>query len=574
MAVQEEEAEVEVLYANLSKLNALTKRIQGSMSRLDESGKVVKEAIGPIYSNTQTLQITSKNVERINDAIERMRQPLDAKGREEGIIRAGVRNTGLPQYLGALKRVDRALTELNTTNLRSNQQAISEFTNLLAAGSKQLEDSFKSFLKEDIRPIEPLTFITKQLAFPTIPDEKLPQLNQVASAMSTAAGQEARYGSQGESPAAVIYAEIRGPYLTASLQNLATASINTSKRSNTDGAMYKEGTSGIGAYASGIEGMFLAESENIGRIFPPDQLASVLELTVRGAMAEFSRTLKELDSFVKANVMSDVFLALEIMDIITPLSYRLDQKTGGLRSNFIEALRPVRETAKSALSQILDETRRRSSGIAILPNDGATIPFVSETMTRLSCLSSFTTPLNSILSSIGDGNWRNSSRASAASPSLDVNPDSFTLTANYLLDILTELLSNLEARARTFHRTKPLQGCFLANTVSVVDRSIRSSPELARYVNIPPHSTRLEPYRKKGSSLYLDAWREPSGALLDVQYTNRSNMAGSRTSGSGQSSDSAAIVKALSSKDKDKIKDKFKTFNSSFDELVARHKSL
>jgi exocyst complex protein 7 len=88
-AFAEESAEVEVLYANLEKLNRLTKKIQGSLVRLETSGKVVKEAIGPIYSNTQSLQITNSNIDKVNDAIERLRQPLDAKSREEGVIRAG-----------------------------------------------------------------------------------------------------------------------------------------------------------------------------------------------------------------------------------------------------------------------------------------------------------------------------------------------------------------------------------------------------------------------------------------------------------------------------------------------------
>lgn len=61
-AYAEESAEVEVLSANLEKLRALTRKIQGSMTRLETSGKVVKEAIGPIYSNTQTLQTTNRSM--------------------------------------------------------------------------------------------------------------------------------------------------------------------------------------------------------------------------------------------------------------------------------------------------------------------------------------------------------------------------------------------------------------------------------------------------------------------------------------------------------------------------------
>jgi exocyst complex protein 7 len=56
---------------------------------------------------------------------------------------------------------------------------------------------------------------------------------------------------------------------------------------------------------------------------------------------------------------------------------------------------------------------------------------------------------------------------------------------------------------------------------------------------------------------------------MDVQYTNR----GPRPQ-SGAAPDSASIVKALSSKDKDMIKEKFKTFNMLFDNLSSKHREM
>jgi exocyst complex protein 7 len=53
-------AEVEAL-RKPGEAESLTKKIQGSMTRLEANGRVVKEAIGPIYSNTQTLQITNRS---------------------------------------------------------------------------------------------------------------------------------------------------------------------------------------------------------------------------------------------------------------------------------------------------------------------------------------------------------------------------------------------------------------------------------------------------------------------------------------------------------------------------------
>lgn len=56
VAHAEESAEVEVLYANLDKLKTLTKKMQGSLTRLETNGRVVKEAIGPVHHNTQSSQ--------------------------------------------------------------------------------------------------------------------------------------------------------------------------------------------------------------------------------------------------------------------------------------------------------------------------------------------------------------------------------------------------------------------------------------------------------------------------------------------------------------------------------------
>lgn len=52
---------MEVLFANMDKLKALTKKIQASLNRLETSGRSVQDAIGPIYGNTQRLQVTNSS---------------------------------------------------------------------------------------------------------------------------------------------------------------------------------------------------------------------------------------------------------------------------------------------------------------------------------------------------------------------------------------------------------------------------------------------------------------------------------------------------------------------------------
>ncbi|KEF55173.1 uncharacterized protein A1O9_08827 [Exophiala aquamarina CBS 119918] len=570
-AFAEESAEVEVLLASLGKTKDITKRITASLTRLDTSGKIVKEAIGPIYSNTQLLQVTNRNIEKVNEAIDKLRQPLDARGREEGIIRAGPKNAGLPQYLNALKRVDKALNDLNSSNMRSNQQAISEFHSLLSTGVNQLNDIYRQLLQEDANNIEPLHYITKEIPFPTISPEKAQTLGQMATAISSAGAQSARMGQRDEDAAARIYADIRGDYLQNSLQNLASASISTSKRRANDTGIYREGSSGIGAYANAVEGMFLAEADNTSKIFREDA-GRIFTQTCGKAISTFSRTLAELNGVIKSRILGDCFLAYEILDLITPLGYRLESRTGQLRSQFADALRPLRDTARSSLNEILSQTKKQAESVATLPSDGNIIPLVSQTATRLQNLAYFERPLLVILSAMGEGSWRSAPGvASQSTLNLELTPstENPTLLSHFLLDIVEALFSTLSTRAQALHRTKGLQGIFLLNTVAVITRAVNSSPDLARYLGINPHSTKLDAYRKTASSLYLTAWREPSAHLLDTIHTS-----GQSRPTSGAAIDSTQIIKSLGSKDKDKIKEKFKLFNTSFDELIVRHKSL
>ena len=411
-----------------------------------------------------------------------------------------------------------------------------------------------------------------ELPFPIITHDNSEQLAQISSFISTSSNSS--HSSQSETPTAPIYADIRGPYLAASLQNLATASINTTKKKSPD-AVYRQGTNGIGMYANAMEGIFIAEYDNIRRIFPREEWGFVFDITCRKPLAEFAKTLRDLNMHIKSNLTTDCFLAYEVIDIVTPLSGRLDSRTGELKGHFLDAVKPIRETAKSSLADLLDDVRRKIQAIMVLPTDGAAIPITAETMTRLQEMTAYTRPLQSIITSLGDGNWTSppSTGSSSSTPtfkSIDVGADGRQLLANYIVDTIDILLSNLETKARFLLKGKTVLGVFIANNVSVVDRMIRSS-DLLSLISASTTASRLESWRKKGISLYLEAWRDPSSSLLDVQYTNRSMRP---PSGSAGIIDSAAIIKGLSSKDKDAIKEKFKAFNASFEELISKHKSL
>ncbi|TQV96619.1 hypothetical protein V2A60_002994 [Cordyceps javanica] len=562
---EEARAEVDVLNSRLDKTTQLTKKIQACLGRLEATGQSVREVAGPLNGETRRLQVLGSNVESVISAIDRLRKPADSKDDEEQIIRAGPEKAGLSAYLGSMKRINRSHADMQASNLRANQNTMADLTRLMKNGNTQLEAFFDKLLRNETpRSLEPLHYITKDKEFPVLPQEAITRLGLIYSHLGTT-----RNGAGYDSPIAKLYSEIRGPYLSASLVNLAAASVNTAKKKN-PGAIYRSGTNGIGTYAQAMEGIFVAEYENVCSIFAREDWGPIFQAACQSPLAELARTLRELNAHIKQHLPTDCYLAYEVTEILSKLSENLETRTGELKPQLAAALKPVRETAKSSLAELLEDTKRKVAAVQTLPNDGAPLPIVSESMQRLQAMMEFLRPIASIMISLGDGGWKNgaSARAADAIPSLasfDVTADGQQIFTHYCIDTIEALLTALDSKMRLLIRSKSTQGVFLANSVVIIERSIVTS-ELAPLLQ--PRLDILEPWRKKATLSYTEVCKDLSVHLFDTIHTSQR-----ARPQSGGPIDSATVVKALSSKDKDKIKEKFQQFNNAFDDMVTRHKA-
>ncbi|KAI1104109.1 Cullin repeat-like-containing domain protein [Jackrogersella minutella] len=523
-ADEEARAEVDVLNSRLEKTTQLTKKIQACLGRLEATGKSVRDVSGPITGETKKLQTLGNNIDAVIAAIERLRQPADSKNDEEAIIRQGPEKAGLSNYLNSIKRLNKALENMKSSNLRANQQTMSDLQRLIKTGNTQLENSFDKMLRaETPRSIEPLQYTTKNTPFPLLTQDKISRLSLMNSYVSG--------NSVSENPLIKIYADVRGQYLSQTLINLAYASVNTAKKKSPD-AIYRAGTNGIGMYAQAMEGLFVAEYDNICNIFMRQDWPPAFQMTCQAPLAELARTVRELNNHIKAHLNTDCYLAYEVTEIMSNLSNNIEERTGELKTTLAAALKPVRETAKLSLAELLEETKRRVGGMQVLPSDGSPVPVVSETMQRLQTMIDFLRPISSIMISLGDGGWKSAAAANSSMdgiPSLDsfdIGADGKEIFSHYCIDTIDALMSALEQKSRALLKGKSVWGVF-----------------------------------------YTETCRDVSMHLLDAIHTNRSQRPASG------SSESTSILKGLSSKDKDNIKSKFQLFNASFDELVARHKT-
>ncbi|EGX94651.1 exocyst complex protein EXO70 [Cordyceps militaris CM01] len=562
---EEARAEVDVLNSRLDKTTQLTKKIQACLGRLEATGQSVREVAGPLNGETRRLQVLGSNVDSVISAIDRLRQPADSKDDEEQIIRAGPEKAGLSAYLASIKRINRSHVDMQASNLRANQNTMADLTRLIKSGNTQLESFFDKLLRNETpRSLEPLHYITKDKEFPVLPQETITRLGLIYSHLGGS-----HNGAGYDSSIAKVYGEIRGPYLAASLVNLAAASVNTAKKKN-PGAIYRSGTNGIGSYAQAMEGIFVAEYENVCSIFSREDWGPVFQAACQSSLAELARTLRELNAHIKQHLATDCYLAYEVTEILSTLSGNLETRTGELKPQLAAALKPVRETAKSSLAELLEDTKRKIGGVQALPNDGAPLPTVSESMQRLQAMMEFLRPIASIMISLGDGGWKNgaSARGADAIPSLasfDVTADGQQIFTHYCIDTIEALLTALDSKMRLLIRSKSTQGVFLANCVIIIERSIITS-ELAPLLQ--PRLDVLDPWRKKATLAYTDVCKDLSVHLFDTIHTSQR-----ARPQSGGPIDSATVVKALSSKDKDKIKEKFQQFNSSFEDMVTKHKA-
>lgn len=561
-ADEEARAEVDVLNSRLEKTTQLTKKIQACLARLEATGKSVRDVSGPLTGETKKLQTLGNNIDAVIAAIERLRQPADSKNDEEAIIRQGPEKAGLSNYLNSIKRLNKALADMKASNLRANQQTMADLQRLIKSGNTQLENSFDKMLRgETPRSIEPLQYTTKNMPFPLLSQDKISRLSLMNSYVAG--------NSLSENPLIKIYADVRGQYLSQTLINLAYASVNTAKKKSPD-AIYRAGTNGIGMYAQAMEGLFVAEYDNICNIFMRQDWGPAFQMTCQAPLAELARTIRELNNHIKAHLNTDCYLAYEVTEIMSNLSNNIEERTGELKATLAAALKPVRETGKLSLAELLEDTKRRVGAMQVLPSDGSPVPIVSETMQRLQTMVDFLRPISSIMISLGDGGWKSGAAANTSMdgiPSLasfDIGADGKEIFAHYCTDTIEALMSALEQKARMLLKGKSLWGVFLANSVTIIDRMIGDSdlkPLLDGKLGA------LDSYRKKAKMYYTDACKDVSMHLLDAIHTNRSQRPPSG------SSESTSILKGLSSKDKDSIKAKFQLFNASFDELVARHKT-
>ena len=198
-------------------------------------------------------------------------------------------------------------------------------------------------------------------------------------------------------------------------------------------------------------------------------------------------------------------------------------------------------------------------------------------MSRLRRVTDYKITVTSLLIALGDKNWNRPDSASLPSNSapmlFDVSADGNQLLSNYLTDVIETLISQLEGRARLLIKKSATIAVFMINNIAYIESGVRKSElwgVMSSSSSPANGAKRIEFHRKRFVEMYLEGWKECAAYLMDVTYIKGGNKM------------------SLGSKDKEAVKEKFKVgffpdikvvstnlcqnFNTSFEELVQRHK--
>ncbi|KAJ6258229.1 hypothetical protein Dda_7148 [Drechslerella dactyloides] len=555
---EEEAAEVEVLHERLKKVATITDKITRSLGKLSGSAQQVEKSVQPILKQTGTLTALAGNIDAGILEIDKTMRLLDVVKHEESTIRKGPQVVGLAEYLSSIKRLSEGLAALRTTNLRSSQKAVKDMTLLLKTGAIQLEDQFRKTLVQESNPSEPLHFITKKLPFPTFSSDKLNTLavlNEfLSSTIATSSGLQ--------SNAANVYVDVRGQYISTSLSSLSQGCVNTATRRTVTNP-YEKGDNGIAHYAQALEGIFSAEYENIIRLFSASSWLKVYTATTQPAITVFSNTIRQLNKHVLTYMISDCFLAYDVIECITATATRLGTKTGE-KTEFAEALKPLRLSASASFYELLEDLKRKGNNMPTVPLDFTVCEYTQNMMTRLRRLTDYQPAVAGLLISLGDRNWNTpyTPTLTTNQQSFDVGADGNVFLANYCMDSIDRMLEIIEAKGKAVIKKQQQVAVLMVNNVAYVETAIKRS-ELVSVLSLGGGMQKVEKWRKRAVEEYMSPWKEAAGYLLDMTYTSKAAItvtaAGSKPS--------------LTSKDKEAIKEKFKAFNTLFDTLIQSHKS-
>ncbi|BFZ57320.1 exocyst complex component exo70 [Savitreella phatthalungensis] len=510
-AIDEERADLEVLQDNLTKTDKLTARMAEILKSFDARLEQLERVVEPIYASGETLKRQQDNISATIRAIEKTRQYYNIPFEEEARIKAGPLENP-HAYIKSLQRIDNGLASIDL-RLEASQKIASRMQQLQQQGRAQLEDSIESCLRDNAKQIEPLPFVLKDQPLPSLPPETLEFLS--------VACEPERYVAS------------RSAYLQRSLYTFVLASQrNLEIRTST---LYDRENNGIGHYTEAFIRMALVEKAAAAKVVPGE-----FPKIVGPAFQEYLGTVKAIAGHIMDRPSTDCYLGFETLEHMRRLQASLPEL--GLDTSM--AL--VASSCAPAFYELLQLISRADF---VPASDAGIVDLTRDVTTRLVRFSQYRAVVLDLIYHVGENNWRAPLNGPVRLGQAPVE-EATSVFDGFAAEVAGALVTHIEGKARATGRKPGFVGVVCLNNTAALQHGIGRSDLSPMAPRTTP--AKLDDLMKRGFKLYRESWDVSARPLMDTTVM--------RTVGDKRQS--------FTNKDREALKDRFRTFNTEFETSI------
>lgn len=535
MNVDIDEADVAVLNKNLVRSKELFNSISQSLNRISNKASTASTKIKPIIRDVNKLTDSKKQVENGLLLLEDVSRYAEETSGYEVILSSSIEGVGLKKYIITLVKSKALLKEMKA-KIKGFKGILINFENLIDKSDMALQNYFQKLVLNAESKIEEFCLIFKYFEL------DLSYINR-------------------------IFVRIRGGALSDNMKPYENITFIGKKP-------YEKGTNGVQSFNNELIGQIDKEVALIDTIrsrvetLDDDILSHVIEKLIN---ENYNKIVISCKKFLSTtSIIDNDIIILELIDCILTFEnylsiHHIDVRRYGIfNENFTSLLRSASDIFKEYIKLI----ESRISNIEKL-NDSVIPEVTVEIISKIRRASEYPNSLMALIKGHKLGDWllvnppvKFTSVYTSVIPNAgngNENLPEFHLGC-FFSDAIDAIMINIEIGLKNdVSIKKSTQGFYLVKNLIMIETIINRSQQLFKTLgNLGLE--RINKLKNRFLKLFLDDWNYASYIIIrdmtSIATTNAQNGGGSNN---------------LSNKERDQIKELFKTFNESFEEALKNY---
>lgn len=578
MLVDVDEADVSILEESLSKSRALISNISSGLRKISQTSQRSETIIKPMIDASRNLEVYQKNVKSCLGLVENVKD-IAAKlaGYERKLEDRNILENQLPLYLKCLKDAKQTSDDMRLLKIVEFRGIFDSAIKIIKSGETRLLLYAKDVIIQFSEPFDPRAYLNQQMEFPKFDENVTNNLMLIIQYFA-----DQRHNTSDEKNDFLeienIYIEQRRLFVRGSLGFMEKSTIPV--LTNGD---YHKNSNGIKFYTDALNEFMLSENELIIKVFSNIQYTNgnkiknavlsaakkirIFEKLMSTVLSTYVGLVSNIIDFINKNYASEGTLSFELIYCINKLEPTLDKLSATSGNNpSVKQLENMFANVKMVSANTFRENLKyidmRIGSMKVMPPDNGICEFTSELLNVLKTFAEFQDVCLLIIGEMKPGTWIPTPKPhwltifSSVSTTQPINEnDKDALLSSYFSDCLDAIIVTYEMKAKVLlmKRTSTV-GYFLIANIHEAENVIKQSSLSPIFGNLGME--RVEKLKKRAVNMFLADWKALASSLMDVTV-----IAGN------------AKKSKISSKDKETIKERFRTFNTEFDELVKEFKT-